>query len=136
MAGLILLGIYILVSVYTIWFFQKNVPDNQTFQKQKKDFLKYYFNYIVASCVIWTVLAFSNLLSGLNCEFFKKLWLDWAITLGNAAKLATPIVLSILRYHDPTIRRKIMKVISRAFGRTNKIDSHMSSTSDADNWLA
>jgi 1-phosphatidylinositol-4-phosphate 5-kinase len=128
-AGLALVFIYISVSVYTIWYFQKTVPDNPAFATQKKDFLNYYFNYILASCIIWTVLAISNLLSGLNCEYFQKSWLDASITLGNAAKLATPIVLSILRYHDPTIKKKIMRLIKQVFRPKHRTDSHLSSGS-------
>jgi len=96
--------------------------------------LKYYFNYIVASCIIWSILAVSNLLSGLNCEYFQKRWLNSTISLGNAAKLATPIVLSILRYHDPTIRKKIMRIINTIAWRGKRSGSNLSSGSD-DNWI-
>ncbi len=64
-------------------------------------------NYIIASCVIWTVLALCNLMAGLNCEIFFEDRLDIFITIGNTAKLATPIVLSIMRYKDPNIKKKL-----------------------------
>lgn len=69
--------------------------------------MHYYKNYIIASCVIWSVLALSNFMAGLNCETLHKHYLMFFISVGNMAKLATPIVLSIMRYHDPTIKRKI-----------------------------
>jgi 1-phosphatidylinositol-4-phosphate 5-kinase len=67
--------------------------------------------------VIWTTLAVSNVVSGLNCEYFHKPGLNISITLGNTAKLATPIVLSILRYYDPTIRTKIIRLYRSLFKR-------------------
>jgi 1-phosphatidylinositol-4-phosphate 5-kinase len=46
-------------------------------------------------------------MAGLNCEIFFEDRLDIFITIGNTAKLATPIVLSIMRYKDPNIKKKL-----------------------------
>lgn len=73
----------------------------------REDFLRYYFYYVVATSMIWTILALSNLLAGLNCEYFQNPSFNVVITIGNAAKIITPIVLSVIRYKDPTIKKKV-----------------------------
>lgn len=54
--------------------------------------------------------------------YFHEGFLMIFITLCNISKLCTPIVLSILRYHDPTIKRKVQKLF-RKVSRVEVINS-------------
>lgn len=105
--GVLILSIYLFISWYTIWYFRKSVPKNQRFKKMREEFLQYYFYYVVSTSIIWSILALSNLIAALNCRFLHSPALNIIITVGNAVKIGTPIILSIIRYKDPTIRKKV-----------------------------
>jgi 1-phosphatidylinositol-4-phosphate 5-kinase len=112
-AGFVLLGVYLMFSVYTILFFRSAIPNTETLLESKNYFIKYYINYVIASSVIWSVLAASYFMMGINCTKVHNAYLNIFTTLDTLAKLATPIVLSILRYYDPTIRSKIMRLFGK-----------------------
>jgi len=109
--GVVILFIYLIVSWSTIWYFRKSVPKNAVFKKMREEFLKYYFYYVVSTSTVWTILAFTNLFAALNCSSFHKPGLNVLITIGNAVKIISPIVLSIIRYKDPTIKKKVREVL-------------------------
>lgn len=50
---------------------------------------------------------------GLNFIYFKDEKYNFFVTIGSLSKLATPIVLSILRYQDPTIKTKIGQLFAK-----------------------
>lgn len=79
----------------------------------REEFLRYYFYYVVWTSMIWTILASTNLLAGLNCSDFHNPSLNVLITIGNVAKIGTPVVLSVIRYKDPTIKKKVNDQLSR-----------------------
>ncbi|KAL4506845.1 hypothetical protein ABPG72_001266 [Tetrahymena utriculariae] len=119
--GVVILFAYLFISWYTIWYFRKSIPNNQIFKKMREEFLRYYFYYVVSTSVVWTILAFSNLLAGLNCSYFQDPSMNVLITIGNAAKIGTPIILSIIRYKDPTIKKKVRDQLCRwGFIRKNR----------------
>lgn len=72
-------------------------------------------------------------MAGLNCEYFHKPRLNIFITLGSIAKLATPIVLSIMRYNDPTIKKRVGKVFKQIFQKD--LVNYGSVSSNEENWL-
>lgn len=116
--ALLILLIYLFLSWYAIYYFKKNVPNNDKFKKIREEFLKYYFNYVVSTSTIWSVVAISTLIASLNCTNFQQPFLNIFLTLGNTAKICSPIVLSILRYKEPTIHKKVksqLAVIKRFF---------------------
>lgn len=112
-AGILLVLGYTIVSCYTIYYFKNAVPDDEKYLEEKNNFAKYYYRYIFASCIIWTTEAVCFSIAGFNCSYFHKGWLLIFITIGNTAKLCTPMVLSILRYNDPTIKKSIEKVFRK-----------------------
>jgi 1-phosphatidylinositol-4-phosphate 5-kinase len=96
-------------------FFKGAVPNTEALISQKKSFMRYYFNYILASSIIWTVLAISNFMMYLNCAKLHLPLLNIFVTICTMAKVATPIVLSIMRYYDPSIRNKLIKLFYKVF---------------------
>lgn len=73
----------------------------------KNLFLKYYLFYVIATSVIWGILSGSYLIAGINCFNLYDPGLNVFLTVGNCAKLATAVVLSIIRYKDPIIKNNL-----------------------------
>lgn len=73
----------------------------------RKLFLKYYLSYVIATSIIWGILSFAYLFSGINCFHWRNPGLNFFLTIGNCAKLATAVVLSIIRYQDPIIKYNV-----------------------------
>ncbi|CAD8111637.1 unnamed protein product [Paramecium sonneborni] len=118
LAGILLVFCYTIISVYTIVYFNKAIPDDEKYKEYKDTFAKYYYRYIKGSCIIWTIQAISFTIAGFNCSYFHQGFLLAFITIGNSAKLCTPVVLSILRYNDPTIKQQIKRLF-RKLSRRN-----------------
>ncbi|CAD8084249.1 unnamed protein product [Paramecium primaurelia] len=109
-AGLVLVFINTFMSVYTMLYIKKAVPENQRYLNLIGKVTRYYSQYITAQFFIQLTQAISYILVGLNCTKFQKGWLLIFITIENSAKLCTPFVLSILRLRDPTIKRQILLI--------------------------
>ncbi|KRX00481.1 hypothetical protein PPERSA_03214 [Pseudocohnilembus persalinus] len=111
--GLLIVVVYLIFSIFTIIYFRKQIPDNEDLKHYRNTFLNYYYTYVIAQSIIWTVLAFSNLVVGLNCTGWQVPKLNIFITIGNTSKLCTSIVLSIIRYKDPVIRSQIRPILEQ-----------------------
>ena len=85
----------------------KKVPNNKYLGGLRKAFLDYYLLYIRCTTVIWSILFMSQLFANLNCLSILKPGLLFFVTLGNCAKLATPICLSFIRYSDPMVKKNV-----------------------------
>ena len=70
-------------------------------------------------------MAACNVIVIINCLSVLDPALNIIVTIGNITKLATPFVLSILRYNDPIIRERLHKVLG-----INKKDSLISTQHD------
>ncbi|CAD8186384.1 unnamed protein product [Paramecium octaurelia] len=112
-AGLVLVFVNTFMSVYTVLYIKKVVPENQRYLNLIGKVTRYYSSYITAQFCIQLSQAISYILVGLNCTKFHKGWLLIFITVENSAKLCTPFVLSILRLRDPTINRQILLIWKR-----------------------
>ncbi|CAK87310.1 unnamed protein product (macronuclear) [Paramecium tetraurelia] len=112
-AGLFLVFVNTFMSVYTMLYIKKAVPENQRYLNLIGKVTRYYSSYITAQFCIQLTQAISYILVGLNCTKFQKGWLLIFITIENSAKLCTPFVLSILRLRDPTINRQILLIWKR-----------------------
>ncbi|CAD8195769.1 unnamed protein product [Paramecium octaurelia] len=119
LAGIMLVFCYTLISLYTLWYFNKAIPDDEKYKEIRDTFGQYYYRYIKGSCIIWTSQAISFTLAGFNCSYFHKGILLIFITIGNSAKLCTPVVLSILRYNEPTIKDQVKRLWRRVWRRDN-----------------
>ncbi|KAM3147767.1 hypothetical protein pb186bvf_000095 [Paramecium bursaria] len=117
-AGILLVVLYMLISMFTIYKFKKSVPDDKKYLLQKDNVMKYYYKFVIVSTLIWSGLALCNLIVAFNCIQFHKKELDFFITIGNILKLCTPFFLSILRYFDPTIRVKVRNMFRRMSGHS------------------
>ena len=107
--GPLLFFIYVVLAFSTIMYFKKHVPNEERFQEYREKFLNYYYKYIKACAIIWSVLAFCNIVAVINCNTTDGgiAGLNIFLTIGNIAKLFTPLVLSILRYQDPFLNKKV-----------------------------
>ena len=107
--GPILFVIYVVLAFATIYYFKKTVPNDERFRQYREDFLNYYYKYVKACSIIWSVLAFCNIVAVANCftNDGGVAGLNIFLTLGNCSKLFTPLVLSFLRYQDPFIKKRV-----------------------------
>lgn len=103
MIGVSVFSLYLILSWFTIFYFKKYVPNNSVFRKERGEFLKFYYHYILCINISWSILAISNVIVGLNCSYGLDPLLNVFITIGNLTKLVTPIFLSVIRYSDPTL---------------------------------
>lgn len=122
--GPLLLVIYVLIAGATIYYFKKYVPNDERFKQMKEDFLNYYYKYVKACCIIWSILAFCNIAAVANCYSSDGgvAGLNIFLTLGNISKLFTPLVLSFIRYQDPFLNKKVKRFVRKVknsiLGRT------------------
>ena len=104
---------YVFLSIGTMIFFKKKVPNDEKFKKFREDFLNYYYKYIRACCIIWSVIALSNVILMGECMSLsresKQKWIKVVISIGNVFKLFTPVVLSVIRYQDPFLKDRVSR---------------------------
>lgn len=119
--GPIVFMTYVILSIGTMIFFKKKVPNDEKFKKFREDFLNYYYNYIRACCIIWSVIALSNVILMGECMYEESNaeWIKVVISIGNVFKLFTPVVLSVIRYQDPFLKDRM----SRFFRRIKRLIS-------------
>ncbi|KAL4488388.1 hypothetical protein ABPG72_019238 [Tetrahymena utriculariae] len=96
--------VYIFISWLTIYYFKKYVPNITAFVKHRTEFLQFYYFNLIFISISWSILVASNIVVGINCSYELSPFLNIFITVGNIIKLVTPIVLSIVRYFDPTLQ--------------------------------
>lgn len=68
--------------------------------------------YITFTSIIWSILAISNFIVGMNCTNWHLAGLNIFITIGNLSKLSTPLFLAKIRYNDPIIKKSLKIFIS------------------------
>ncbi|KAL4438872.1 hypothetical protein ABPG74_016592 [Tetrahymena malaccensis] len=96
--------VYLFISWLTIYYFKKYVPNITAFVKHRTEFLQFYYFNVLFISISWSILVTSNIIVGINCSYELSPYLNIFITVGNIIKLVTPIVLSIVRYFDPTLQ--------------------------------
>lgn len=109
--GPLLFLIYVILAMSTIFYFKKYVPNEERFRQYREEFLNYYYKYVKACAIIWSILAICNIVAVANC-YSKNGGLagfNIFLTIGNIAKLFTPLVLSFLRYQDPFLNTKVRR---------------------------
>ena len=113
--GPLLFFIYVILACMTIMYFKKYVPNEERFQKYREEFLNYYYKYVKACAIIWSVLAFCNITAVANCfsDDGGVAGLNIFLTIGNIAKLFTPLVLSFIRYQDPFLKMKVKRFLRK-----------------------
>ena len=115
LVGPILFVIYVFLAFATIFYFKKFVPKEERFQKDREEFLNYYYKYVKACAIIWSVLAIANIAAVWNCHNIDGgiAGLNIFLTIGNIAKPFTPLVLSFIRYHDPFLKKRVNRFFSK-----------------------
>ena len=106
---------YVFLSIGAMIFFKKKVPNDEKFKKYREDFLNYYYNYIRACCIIWSIIALSNVILMGECmeNESNAEWIKVVISIGNVFKLFTPVVLSVIRYQDPFLKDRVRRFFAR-----------------------
>lgn len=112
-SGFLILFIYVLISLGTIRYFKKIVPNNESFKDLRENFLNYYYLYVKACCFIWFFLALCNLIASVDFKINKKSTLTVFLTIGNCCKLCTPLILTWIRFKDPFLKKKFEKYYFR-----------------------
>jgi hypothetical protein len=64
---------------------------------------------MVVCIILWTILAIANVVAFLNCQYIQDPKTNLFITIGNLAKLGTPLILPLVRLKDPSLQTKIFK---------------------------
>jgi 1-phosphatidylinositol-4-phosphate 5-kinase len=113
--GIAFVIFYLLLGSYTLYCFRKQIPDDPAFRKYREKFLNYYTQYIRWTVIIWAVLSVSRVVVTINMQLKTPIdTLFIFVTIDNIAKLAAPVVLTIIRYRNPSIK----PVIDRFFRKS------------------
>ena len=111
--GPLIVTCYVLVGFYTYYYVHKNAPKCKNSHSKRAEFLMYYLRYIVASTIIYMFISATNFLSPvLNVDHPTSVFTPIVNSLYNASKLASPLILSFIRFRDPLIRKLIMKTLA------------------------
>lgn len=103
--GIAVVFLYLILACYTLYCFKKQIPDDPAFRKYRDTFLKYYTQYVKWTVVIWSILSVSRVIVTVNMQLNEPVQtLFIFVTIDNIAKLAAPIVLTVIRYRNPSIK--------------------------------
>lgn len=103
--SIFLVFFYVILASYTLYNFKKQVPDDPAFRKYRDRFLSYYNMYVMWTCIIWVILTVSHVIVAIDQYLkFSKDTMNMFITADNFAKLLAPVVLTIIRYLNPSIK--------------------------------
>jgi len=112
--GGMLVALFVLVGGYTYYYIRKYTPKCSQALAKRTSFLLYYLRYIICASFIFLAIAVTNFfyvgLSSGTEDSNDSRW-SWIQSVGNAAKLCTPLVLSLIRYNDPFIKKIMKRVI-------------------------
>ena len=108
--GSIIAVAYALLGLFTYYYIKRNSPRCAQAHSKRTKFLFYYLRYNIACTIIYFFIAFTNVLvTILNNPDKGERKFAWINSLFNMAKLSSPLVLSIIRFGDPMIRKYWLK---------------------------
>jgi len=97
--------LYLILASYTLYCFRKQIPDDPAFRKYRDTFLKYYTQYVKWTVIIWSILSVSRVIVTVNLQLNEPVDILFIfVTIDNIARLATPIVLAVIRYRSPSVK--------------------------------
>ena len=111
--GPVIVLLYAFISFNTFIYVRRNAPQCEKSSHRVTEFLKNYNKYIICSTIIWAVYAFMNLAATIvqNSNSHPEHLIRIIGTIGNIAKLSTPLVLTIIRYNDKAIKKTMKKLV-------------------------
>jgi len=114
-AGVGIVAVYAIIGIATFCYVRKNAPQCARAHSKRTRFLLYYLCYIITSIIIYSVIAGINLMQAYISENFSDSTNDHSIrmlrSLFNIATLCSPLVLSIVRFNDPLIRKAMRRTL-------------------------
>ena len=116
--------LYMVIGIFCLWYIRSHLSQGIGKNTKNAEISQYYMKYIIASTIIYTTFAITYILSLYDGEKSDILLLS----IGNTAKLCSPLVLSLVRYKDPLIT-KIMKQVFTCSKQRKKISVFNKSTS-------
>ena len=114
-AGPAIVAIYTLIGLTTYCYIKKNVASCSQIHVKRTKFLLHYLVYVIISIVVYSIIASANLIQAIvlknpsdENEVKGKLWANY---LYNISKLCSPLVLSIVRFNDPFLRKAMRRTL-------------------------
>jgi len=114
-AGVGIVLVYAIIGIATFCYVRKNAPQCARAHSKRTRFLLYYLCYIITSIIIYSVIAGINLMQAFLNANFSDTTNEHSIrmlrSLFNIATLCSPLVLSIVRFNDPLIRKAMRRTL-------------------------
>jgi len=108
--GIGMVASYALLGVFTYIYLRKNVPKCERAHSRRARFLFYYIKYISMCIAVYLMLFISTLLTTLEVRHGDKpRQYDWINSFYNFFKFCSPVILSIFRLNDPSIKSVVKK---------------------------
>jgi len=101
--------LYCVLGIFTYLYVRRNAPICAKVHEQRTQFLNYYLRYNIMCSLIYFLIASTHILVN-TVVIPQKLKTGrsdyiWINSLYNIAKLCSPLVLSIIRFNDPQIKK-------------------------------
>ncbi|EGR32350.1 phosphatidylinositol-4-phosphate 5-kinase family protein, putative [Ichthyophthirius multifiliis] len=102
--GITFVFIFIGIEFYTFYFLKKSIPAIQS-KDSLLQIVKHYIRYVFVTCIIYTIFGICDFITGLNCIYLQKSYINISITFGNLARLFFPLFMAIIRLSDPANKK-------------------------------
>ena len=109
---------HVLFPIITILALKKSLPQCKQLNATRYEFLRYYYLYVIAACIIGSVITFINIFTAVELDSFTTnpddllsvfiLYLTYA---GNLLRVLRPLILTLTRICDPSVRRYWVKLL-------------------------
>jgi len=105
---------YCFLGIFTYFYIKKNTPKCAHAHNKRTQFLNYYLKYNIVCTIIYFAIALCNFL--VTFLTYKNIDKDipkyeWINSVFNVTKLCSPLVLSFIRFNDPTIKTYWLRTI-------------------------
>ena len=113
--GPVVVFLYAIISSYAFFFIKRYAPRCENSDKAVMDFLSYYNRYLIISVIIWSGIAITNMMATIiesdlaDGTISRSLYIT-GIT-GNFFKMLTPLVLTIVRYNDKSLKVIMQRLV-------------------------
>lgn len=93
----------------------RKVPHGKAIAKARNEFIKYYLTFNIIYSANLTLIVVCNMVVFINCKAIHKPLMNLFVTLGNACSTLLPLVLTIIRFNNPMIKKRIQKILRKIF---------------------
>lgn len=106
--------LYAIFGTFTYFYVKRNMPVCSKAASKRTRFLAYYQTYNIVCTLSYFFIATTNILDTILNEphhHENTVNFVWINTLYNIAKVTSPLILTLIRFNDPTIKKFVWKTI-------------------------